>query len=97
VSVRVSLIVLLLLGLVIGWSGQLGDAGQGLAIYKISQATEKAADLEASTVLLREAREALEGSWILMRVSTYTGLAVVVVATLGMYLLGKRPPIAGRR
>ena len=96
-AVRVSLIVLLLLGLVIGWSGQLGDAGQGLAIYKISQATEKAAEPKTNTVLLGEAREALEGSWFLMRVSTYAGLAVVVVASLGLFLLGKRPPNGGRQ
>lgn len=88
-ALRLALIVLLLLGLAIGYCGGVEQAALGMAVHKVNQASEKA-DVKAVAPLLAEAQEALDVRWSLTKTSTYLGVGVVLVACLGLYLPGKR-------
>ncbi|MCI0381277.1 MAG: hypothetical protein L0215_27140 [Gemmataceae bacterium] len=91
---RVILVVLLLLGLAIGMCGGIEQSGLGTAIYKVSLASEKA-EAKAAVSLLGEAQQSLDVSWNLTQASMYLGVAVVVAASIGLYLREKRPASAG--
>ena len=92
---RVILIVLLLLGLAIGICGGVEQAGLGRSIYLVSEAVETV-DAKPVASKLGEAWQTLDSCFNLTTTSMYLGLAIVLVAIIGLSLQEKRKSSVGQ-
>jgi hypothetical protein len=82
---RAILVVLLVLGLAIGYCGGLEQAILGRATFLVSQAGEKAGGNPVAPQL-EEARQAMDVSFSMTTTSMYAGVAVALAACMGLYL-----------
>jgi hypothetical protein len=86
--IRVLLVLLIVIGVAVGWCGQLSDTAQRMAVYQVHVAAEKGA-VERQATALQEAQQALDVSLSLNNVTTYAGLAIIVLAGTIWSLLKK--------
>lgn len=88
---RAVLVALLLLGLAIGVCGGVEQAGLGRSIYLVSEVAKKV-DAEPAAGQLGEARQTLDACFNLTTASMYLGVAVGLVAILGLSVPKNQPP-----
>ena len=84
-AIRAILVILLCLGLAIGYCGGLEQAILGRATFLVNQAGEKVGGNPAAPQL-EEARQAMDVSFSMTTTSMYSGVAVALVACMGIYV-----------